>query len=51
MTWLFLALAFAWAYGIDKIEDRLPAHVGGYLLLVGLCMANPFIWLFFWSIA
>jgi hypothetical protein len=51
MPWLFLALAFAWAYGLDKIEDRLPPTSLGYLGLVALCVANPFTWLFFWSIA
>jgi hypothetical protein len=50
MTILWFVLAFAWAYGVDKIEDRLPPNVLGFLLLITLCLANPFVWLFFWSL-
>lgn len=47
MALLYLALAFGWAWGIAQVEDMLPPHIGGFVLLIVLCVANPFLWLFF----
>lgn len=50
MSFLWLLLAFVWAFGVDLIEDHLPANGLGALTMMALCLLNPFAALFIWSL-